>query len=1219
MHERSAERPELHFVPRALRELFLPRRMPRNVRAAVEHWLKGEPLAQLLPAAFEAPFGLDLDLAAIFAEPNQLAIIGPPASGRSLVLAQIAQRWLNDQPSVPLVRLLLAELDTPSLTPRAITVRALTKLNLAPNPLEHNLPCLLLIDDWEDLPPARRGIWQRFLTGLAERWPQARVVIALPPGELWPGFRHHAIAPLPAERLIAWIQRLFPHSDPQAILPLFHRDPLILLRERPAELLLLALTQPLSGWPVSRAALYERAATFAAPLLATLPDQESWRIGRSAYQRYQQAIELAAQPRLDPAIFRDAGTHQRALIVPLAFGATPDPRPLITSLNDSDLAPAERLLLLARSLRERPRLDPTLSRPLIDEICQHGGEALNMLAPALPVILIDISRTQPDQRNALLERIVSQLAPANSISLLITLLDTSDAPPALRWHAIDLLYRQQILPPPLPAYADLISQAGRCLLAVSHANTIDQLADPALHLGLRLLLSGAAGEERQQLIAHHVLRQTTLPASLRALAPAALPLAELPQAAIDQTAEVRQAARAVWLRTGHLDQLARFVVQANHPWLARDEALADLAATPAGHPLLAGFALSSRLPLDLRLRAIGRLHRLPHGIDLLTRLLHAADEPAIIRAAAARQLAQYPHAVGLISPFLGQQHPPLVRRAVAHTLSALAAYNHPSALAARTTLLAALDQPDLDTTLTTTIIMALGQHGGKQALATLGRLLAPTYGVDLLETWITALPALIGPADQWLTQAEEPATRALLADVIVTTDTVAGVMAIPLDRPSALIARHVLRITSAAARAIGMIGRNQPTLAPAINALISVALHDTSAPRPLDELLAADPSIDLTAIARSAQHDPPLRAAALQAIAERPDGAATLLRLAEEPDGDLACAALDRIAPPCSAPMIEKLLRLAGADSAEPVRLAALQALGRSADPAATPALMAIATNEQEPPAIRAAAFDAAIAAPAEQIIEYITTQPDPIRSAALRALSRSDRPVPANMLHRLAFDADRVCALAAVNALASQAETATPILARVMRSHPDLAVRLAAAAALSPTAANEAIPVFVEALLAPYPALQTQAFSLLAAADPHHPTLRQPLIDPHAPDVLKLLALNHLRSVAPDDPLIRAVAIDPNIAEPLRCHAIAALSQHADHDVIECLAHLAVAGGQPLKVRHAAVMALAQHCAGLANVAALQALATLATAPIPEVALWAGEALLDRLASASL
>ncbi|WP_322488074.1 HEAT repeat domain-containing protein [Chloroflexus sp.] len=1217
MHERSAERPELHFVPRALREFFLPRRMPRNVRAAVEHWLTSEPLTQLLPAALAAPFGIDL--AALFTEPNQLAIIGPPASGRSLVLAQIAQRWLTDQPSVPLVRLLLAELDTPSLTPRVITVRALAKLNLAPNPLEHNLPCLLLIDDWEDLPPARRGIWQRFLTGLAERWPQARVVIALPPGELWPGFRHHAIAPLPAERLIAWIQCLFPHSDPQAILPLFERDPLILLRERPAEVMLLALTQPLSGWPVSRAALYERAVTFAAPLLATLPDQEGWRIGRTAYQHYQQAIELAAQPRLDPAAFRNAGLHRRALVAPLAFGAAPDPRPLITSLYETELSPAERLLLLARSLRERPRLDPALSRPLIDEICQHGGEALNMLAPALPVMLIDISRTQPDQRNPLLEQIVSQLAPTAGIALLMTLLDTSDAPPALRWHAIDLLCRQQILPPPLPAYADLISQAGRCLLAVSRASTIDQLADPAVHLGLRLLLSGAAGEERQQLIARHVLRQTTLPSSLRALAPAALPRDELQQAAIDQTAEVRQAARAVWLRTGNLDQLARFVIQPNHPWLARDEALADLAATPAGHPLLAGFALSNRLPLDLRLRAISRLHRLPQGFDLLTRLLHAVDEPALIRAASARQLAHFPHAVMLLSPFLGQQHPPLVRRAVAQTLDALAAHNHPSALAARTTLIAALDQPDLDATLTTTIIMALGQHGGKQALVTLGRLLAPRYGVHLLETWISALPALIGPVDQWLSQAEEPATRALLADVMVTSDTVASAVTIPIDRPSALIARHVLRIASAAARAIRMIGHHQPTLAPAISALIGVALHDTSAPRSLGELLAADPSIDLTAIARSAQHDAPLRAAALQAIAGRPDGSTTLLHLAENADVELACAALDRLAPPCSAPMIKTLLRLASVDSAEPVRLAALQALGHSADPAATPALMAIATNEQEPLTIRAAALDAAVAAPVEQLIECITMQPDPIRSAALRALSRSDRPIPANMLHRLAFDADQVCALAAVNALAAQAETTTPILVRVMRSHPDLAVRLAAAAALSPTTANETIPVFVEALLAPYPALQTQAFSLLAAADPHHATLRQPLIDPHAPDVLKLLALQHLKNVAPDDPLIRAVASDANAAESLRCHAITALSQHADHDVIQFLAYLAMAGDQPLKVLHAAVKALDQHCAGLANVAVLQALAALATAPIPEVALWAGEALLDRLASASL
>ncbi|WP_322512330.1 HEAT repeat domain-containing protein [Chloroflexus sp.] len=1214
MHERSAESPELHFVPRALRELFLPRRLPRDVRAAIERWLASEPLAQMLPAAFALPFGLDVDPATILGAPSHLAIIGPLASGRSLVLAQIARRWLDDQPSVPLVRLSLTELDTPSLTPRAITVRALARLNLSPNPLEHNLPCLLLVDDWEDLPPARRGIWQRFLAQLSERWPQARVVMTLPPGELWPGFHHHAIAPLLADRLIAWIQHLFPHSTPSDILPLFDRDPLILLRERPAELILLALTQPLSGWPVSRAALYERAAAFVAPILTTIDEQASWRIGYTAYQRYRQAVALATQPAPDPLALHHAGPHWRALCVPIAFGAAPDPRPIITSLYETNLTTTERLLLLARALRERPRLDPALSRPLLDDICQHGGEALTTLAPALPVILIDICRTQPDQSSFLLEQIVNQLAPAASVSLLITLLDASDAPPALRWHAIDLLCRQRMLPPPLPTYADLISQAGRCLLAINQPSTIERLADPALYLGLRLLLSGAAGSERQHLIARQLLLHTGLPASLRALAPAALPLSELAQAAVDPVAEVRHAARAVWLRSGHLDQLARFVAQAHQPWQARDEALEDLAATPAGHTFLAGFALSSRLSLDLRLRAIGRLHRLPNGWELLTRLLHAEHEPAVVRAAAACKLAQHPQAAALLGPYLGRQYPPLVRRAVVQALGILAGSHHPTALAARSILLAAIGQPDLDAKLTTTIIAALSQHGGKQALTSLGNLLAPTYGVHLLETWITALPALIGPSDQWLAQAHEPNIRALLADLIVSTDTLASADEGPLDRPAALIARHVLWITSAAARALGQIGRNQPALTPAIGALANVALHDTSAPRPLAELLAADPSIDLVTIARIAQRDPPLRSAALQTIAERPDGTHSLLRLAEATDAELACAALDRLIPPFEPAITEKLLQLAGADNTEPVRLAALQALGRSTNPTITPALMAIVINEQEAPAIRAAALDAIAAAPIEQLIELIAAQPDPIRSAALRALSRSDRPVPVNLLHRLAFDADRACALAAVNALATHTEAATPILGRLMRSHPDLAVRLAAAAALSPNAASEAIPVFVEALLSPYPALQTQAFPLLAAADPLHPALRQPLTNPQASAVLKFLALQHLSAIAPTDPLIRSVAGDPTVAARLRCHAIAALEQQADQEVISFLFHLASADEPPPTVRYAAIMALDQHCAGLTNAAALQAVAALAASPIPEVALWAGTVMLDRL-----
>jgi len=84
MSERSAERPELQFVPRALRDLFLPRRLPREVRIAIEQWIEAEPLSRLLPAAFDLPLLPELDLTHILADARHLAIVGPPASGRSL-------------------------------------------------------------------------------------------------------------------------------------------------------------------------------------------------------------------------------------------------------------------------------------------------------------------------------------------------------------------------------------------------------------------------------------------------------------------------------------------------------------------------------------------------------------------------------------------------------------------------------------------------------------------------------------------------------------------------------------------------------------------------------------------------------------------------------------------------------------------------------------------------------------------------------------------------------------------------------------------------------------------------------------------------------------------------------------------------------------------------------------------------------------------------------
>lgn len=1214
MSERSAKRPELHFVPRALRDIFLPRRLPREVRSTIEQWLDAEPLHRVLPGALDLPFAIDLEPASILADTRHLALLGPPASGRSLALAQIAHRWLAGQTTVPLIRLLLSEIDTPSLTPRAIVVRTLARRNLAPNPLEHNLPCLLLIDDWEDLPLARRAIWQRFLTSLSERWPQARAVITLPPGELWPGFRHHALTPLSSELLSSWLQILFPHTDTQTLLPLFERDPLILLRERPAELIMLALTQPLSGWPVSRAALYERIAAFAAPILATSDDQAGWRIGYSAYRAYQQALTLAAQPHIDATSIRNAGTQWRALCLPLTFGIIPDPQPLITALAEATIPTGERLFLIARALRERPRLDPALSRPILEELCQYGGEALNTLVPALPIILIDIGRTQPAQLSTLLERIVSQLTPAAGTALLTDLLDAGDAPPALRWQAIDLLCQRRTQPPPLPPHTDLIGQAGRCLLAVAHDDTLSWLAHPSLQLGLRLLLSGAAGEERQQTIAHHLLHHLDLPPSVRALAPAALPLADLAQAAADPMAEVRQAARTVWLRTGHVDRLARFVTQSYQPWVARDEALTDLATHPAGATFLAGFALSQRLTLDLRLRVIRLLHRLSNGLPLLKRLLQTETAPVIVRAAAAYQLTHYPQAVSVLTPFLSPHHPPLLRRAAGYALGQIAGQNHPAAVAARTALIQHLHQPDIDTGFTITIITAPGLCGSRQALSALGHLITPTFGVQLLDAWLSDLPALIGPIEQWFQEADD-IHRAVLADLFITSGTTIDNGDNLLDRPSALIALQVLQIRSAAVRAINLIGRQQPALEPAVRALFDVTLLDSSAPRPFADLLGIYATNDLVHIARNAVDDPLLRSATLNTIAERPDGTQALIQLARQADTNLACAALDQVRPPFSAETIETLLTMVGAEHPEPIRFMALHVLGRGADPTTTPQLMSIVNDDQESPALRAAALDAVAIAPIDQVIELMTTQPDPLRGAALRALSRSDRPAPINLLHRMAFDADRACGLAAVNALATQIDTAAPILMRIIRSHPDLTIRLAAAAALRDMAGPEAVTVFVEGLLSPYPALQTQAFALLAKADPQHPLLRQIIIDPKMPDILRLLALQHLSTVTPTDAIIREIACNTSASERLRCFAIKALAQQTDEETVACLVRLANDPGErSLAIRHTAITVLTQQCQDC-NAFARGALVTLATSPIPEVALWAGTALLDCLA----
>jgi hypothetical protein len=82
-----------------------------------------------------------------------------------------------------------------------------------------------------------------------------------------------------------------------------------------------------------------------------------------------------------------------------------------------------------------------------------------------------------------------------------------------------------------------------------------------------------------------------------------------------------------------------------------------------------------------------------------------------------------------------------------------------------------------------------------------------------------------------------------------------------------------------------------------------------------------------------------------------------------------------------------------------------------------------------------------------------------------------------------------------------------------------------------------------------------------------------------------------------------------------LRCFAIRALAQQTDKETIACLAQLAnEPGEQSLVIRHTAITVLTQQCQDC-NAFARGALTTLATSPLPEVALWAGTALLDCLA----
>lgn len=1178
---------------------FLPgRRALRRYSADLAARIAAEPAVRLLEGLLTLPLGAEPlpDPAATLALRSSVALLGPPAGGRSLALLQTAARWAEGDGDAPVLYLPLAHGDAPNLSPRAIVAGATHRASLPAAFADGGRPGLLLVDDWELLSADRRALWESYLTAGAAQWPALRAVVALPPGAAWPGLAPVAVAPPSDEGLGPWLAHLLPQQDCAPILAALAHEPLASLRGSLADLVLLALVYPLSGLPSSRAQLYEQAYALVRPLIEELPGApapavadegptlslgpaSSVLIGRALLRHYRLARALAGGDDLESLAERFA--DERAAVAPLAAGLLDDPRPVLESLWAADDDPAS-LRALAACARETPGRAPLFGLRLVERLAAPDAPPdapalLAGLAPALPALLAAAGRADEPRAVAAVPALAAAMPGAHAMWL--RLCDDLEAPAALRWASADIL--AAALPPadvvayPPPGAPPQALAPRVYLAAVGGPEGRAALAGGPLRDSLLALFLAPRAGERRAAAARALILDPEVPEAMRALALGHAGSDEaVERAAGSPSPALRRAALAA-LAAGEpgeaLASLGRALAQPEASPRARQETLDTIAGLPhpAATAALTRAALAGALTMTARLRAVDLLAgRGPEGAHLLRRLLATAGLPVALRCAAAGHLGRLGvgEALPALAAILAAPGEPLLRRVAATALGALAQRPdlRPRATAA---LLAGLRRAAADTAVGERIARALGNSGHPAALPALAGLTAPGLAEALRGSWLRLAPVLERtPAFAW-PGLELPA-HVHLALVDALAD--GGTLADPPSRLAELAARQAARLAMAAADGLADLAAAPELRAGALAALRRAAHGEARADVARAALAAlarvGDRAAELGALFDDPAAGPSLRWLAVEALGAGPR-ALDLLRRRLERGGDdpfVMAMVVDALGAGMYAPALPALRHIARAPASDPhLRRRAVAALGRLDHPEAAVALAALAADQGAPAELRAAAAAAlpplldagerqalrqALRADSEAGGQRLRLPAD-LAAAIARALARAGEAEALAPLVRSAQSDAGADAAASIEALAALGDqSVAPILVRVSQS-PMAApgVKLAAVAALLRLGGAEYEPLLREYLAAPSPPLRIQAHAALAAAFPDDPRLAEPLVDPAAPLALRLQALGHLAARGPDAPVIAAVVAAPDEQPQLRL-AAAALLARATH-----------------------------------------------------------------------
>ncbi len=1256
---------------------FLRRRAPlRRYHSSLRERMAAYPLFQMLPPLIHLPLfsidGCQFDAAAPFRSSPAVALCGPVGSGRSLALAQIAWHWARKEQSTPVLPLPLAQVDNPALAPRTVVATLLSTTGL-PLPLESHMgaasrqPWVLLVDEWETLPPARRADWRAFLLSLPSLWPGAQVVLSLPnTGETWGNVQVWNLASPDQERRELWLSRLLPNHDPTPLQEALQAGaPLDTLGQRLRDLVLLALSYPHDGVPDTRAQLYQRARVL---LRNANPNQHQHGSNGhhpteqhldtvstlSPLRHYDMARDIAGAN--DPTMLSHLEPTDRAEVGLLLAGLLPDPQPVLRQLWQAETA--SDLFSLVVCFRERPAHIPAWGVEVLEVVAAQtmhgpGQHMLALLAPVLPDLFKAASDALEEKRLCLL---LARVAPLLDTPALLALLDDGALRAALRWTVVDVLLQQvaevarllrQASPPP-----DELSCAARgYMLALGSSADRRYLAE---HTDMRVWVAALYGErvsnERRLQVAQTLLYDPATPDSLRQAAMTLLPdandettLALLKRVGVDHDPTIRQTAlEALHARAPHqsLDLLSSIMLRAESSWEAQRDALEQVASchTRAANALLVRGALGTVLPLAGRGRALVLLaQHTPAAAALLLRLVPMETLPPLLRAVALRLLAQggtTSALPALCRVAVERTAPALVRQAAVGALGYLGQHAAVQA-AVLEGLQAAFASAGIDTALKVAVLRAVGTIATPKAIPLLRAILERETFERVRIAWCTLAPALeTAPSDTWQAVAMPEEARLVLLDAC----SAGGIEAENPTSFKEFIEQAVSQVRLAAVDALVRVGQSAAPeapaqLRPALQGMLFALLQDAP-PYEMRPILAAiaqlsstNGSNELRALLGNQMLDPMIRWLAVERLGAHPASEPVLIRALHDQTLDpfiKGHIALMLGQHQTSQAMLA-LRTLAGqTDAPAHMRTQAILALSPIADPIATETLLAVVMDSSALPALRGTA---ARALPPDLATEtrrwfrdvlHREQEPPDLVIGVLAALGRArDQEALVHIL-RYAQSEQSAVALAALEAIASIGDSSVaPTLVRISQStvfaEP---VRLHAVIALLRLCGAEYLPFlrrFLDSAVLP---LQLQALDCLLSLWPDDSHTMVLVANQDAPLVLRLRALEEVGpdSVGDHLPTLCSLLLNQAEAPSLRRSIAVLLGRTGRAEAVEALTACLYQPDTPIPLqrRCGESLALLARAGGPGAALAHYTLGVLAEdmALSAAVRLWAGEAL---------